>query len=299
MKKILIITSFIILSFLGINELNAQEYSGNPSLSIGGVTIPYNTTVLITSGRKDINLNLGSGMPIGSTYFVRFEICNTTLYDNISWSSNFGTLTKTNKYCNFTGNAEGERGTLWYADFKWTSNISSTTSLTLGGSFNFTPKTGQFPQTRLQLMRWYNIDPASIEIENKIDDTNNKLDDLNNSIKDETPPDTSEFGDVSGWLPAGPVDSILTLPLNVLNSISNSLNSNCNSVNLPLPFIDKELSLMCGTEFYKNISGLSMFLNTLFTILGGITLYKYFVYLYNWIDRIVSLKEKDEKWGAT
>lgn len=129
--------------------------------------------------------------------------------------------------------------------------------------------------------------------------TNNKLDDLNNNITDETLPDTSEFGDVAGWLPAGPVDSILTLPLNVLNSISNSLNSNCSSVNLPLPFIKKELSLMCGTEFYKNISGLNIFLNTLFTILGGITLYKYFVYLYNWIDRIASLKEKDEKWGAT
>lgn len=128
--------------------------------------------------------------------------------------------------------------------------------------------------------------------------TNEKLDNINNSITDDTPPDTSEFGDVAGWLPSGPVDSIITLPLNALNSISNSLNGNCSTINLPLPFIDSTLPLTCGTDFYSQVSGLSLFLNSLFTILGGITLYKYFVYLYNWVDRIVSLKEDDEKWGA-
>lgn len=128
----------------------------------------------------------------------------------------------------------------------------------------------------------------------------NKIDDLKDSITDDSAPDISDFGDVSGWLPPGPVDSIITLPLNALNSVSSSLNSKCTKLSLHLPFIDKELELMCGTEFYSSISGLSLFLNALFTILGGITLYRYFVYLYNWIDRIVSMEDKDkEKWGAT
>lgn len=138
----------------------------------------------------------------------------------------------------------------------------------------------------------------TINLINNSSKTNEKLDNINNSLTDDTPPDTSEFGDVSGWLPSGPVDSIITLPLNALNSISNSLNGNCSTINLPLPFIDSTLPLTCGTDFYSQVSGLSLFLNSLFTILGGITLYKYFVYLYNWVDRIVSLKEDDEKWGA-
>lgn len=133
----------------------------------------------------------------------------------------------------------------------------------------------------------------------KQDQTNDKLDDLNNKLTDTSAPDTSGFGNVSGWLPAGPVDSILTLPLKVMNTISGVLSGSCSSISLPLPFIDSNLDLPCGDTFYDGVTGLSVFLNTLGLIVGGYLLYCYLIYLYNWVDKKVSMVENDrEKWGV-
>lgn len=137
------------------------------------------------------------------------------------------------------------------------------------------------------------------DLNNKQDQTNSKLDDLNSKLTDTTAPDTSGFGNVSGWLPAGPVDSILTLPVKVMNTISGVLAGTCNPVSLPLPFISSNLELPCGDSFYDNITGLNVFLNTLGFILGCYLLYSYLIYLYNWVDKKVSMVENDrEKWGA-
>lgn len=129
--------------------------------------------------------------------------------------------------------------------------------------------------------------------------TNEKLDDLNSKLTDTSAPDTSGFGNVSGWLPAGPVDSILTLPLKVMNTISGVLSGSCSLISLPLPFIDSNLDLPCGDTFYDGVTGLSVFLNTLGLIVGGYLLYCYLIYLYNWVDKKVSMVENDrEKWGV-
>lgn len=137
------------------------------------------------------------------------------------------------------------------------------------------------------------------DLNNKHDQTNSKLDDLNSKLTDTTAPDTSGFGNVSGWLPDGPVDSILTLPVKVMNTISGVLAGTCNPVSLPLPFISSNLELPCGDSFYDNITGLNVFLNTLGFILGCYLLYSYLIYLYNWVDKKVSMVENDrEKWGA-
>lgn len=150
-------------------------------------------------------------------------------------------------------------------------------------------KIGQSQQTNSKLE----------DLNNKQDQTNSKLDDLNSKLTDTTAPDTSGFGNVSGWLPAGPVDSILTLPVKVMNTISGVLAGTCNSVSLPLPFISSNLELPCGDSFYDNITGLNVFLNTLGFILGCYLLYSYLIYLYNWVDKKVSMVENDrEKWGA-
>ena len=137
------------------------------------------------------------------------------------------------------------------------------------------------------------------DLNNKQNQTNSKLDDLNNKLTDTSAPDTSGFGNVSGWLPAGPVDSILTLPLKVMNTISGVLSGSCSSISLPLPFIDSNLDLPCGDTFYDGVTGLSVFLNTLGLIVGGYLLYCYLIYLYNWVDKKVSMVENDrEKWGV-
>lgn len=136
-------------------------------------------------------------------------------------------------------------------------------------------------------------------INNNQKDTNKKLDDVNKNLTDDTPPDTTGLGNASGWLPAGPVDSILTLPLNVLNTIYTNLSKSCTAVTLPLPFVESSISLPCGDIIYSHIDGLSVLLNTIGLVLGSFLLYSYFIYLYNWVDKKVSLIESDrEKWGA-
>ena len=90
--------------------------------------------------------------------------------------------------------------------------------------------------------------------------TNEELKDMNDNITSEESPDTSELGDVAGWLPAGPVDSLINLPLSLFNSISRDLGSSCSPITLPLPYVNKDLVLPCMSTFYDGI-GIGDFMN--------------------------------------
>lgn len=292
MKKLLIPALVLISTFAFIIKPKAiaSAYS-----SLNGKFFETGSWITVKSGSEyTINFAAYNGVNGNAgLIYVRYNYC---VFDFNSFTIDREeiTVTKTNQSCKFsngTGNAH-----VYSVDVKFLFSASDKT-LTYGATFH-PYREGGVGNLSIELLDYYELDPSQLTIDKNQQETNEKLDNINNSITDETPPNTSEFGNVAGWLPAGPVDSIITLPLNVLNSISNALNGKCSTINLPLPFIDSTLPLTCGTEFYSQVSGLSLFLNTLFTILGGITLYKYFIYLYNWIDKIVSLKEQDEKWGA-
>lgn len=331
MKKALLIFSVLFLSLVGINKLDAYETT-NLSFKYGSTNIADIRSFYIDSGGpKQFDLQLsafnildGEALQSYSKIYLKIAICTSSDfqdYSNVKGVYNFYRQ-KTPFVCDIYG-----RGDIGHVNFLYLSlTAGNKHSYIFNGSiildtnapyymsfmyYQFSNVAFQYDNvTDTTLLEEINQNLKNYqqnqsEFSNKLDDlnntqqeTNNKLDDLNKNLTDTTSPDTSEFEDVAGWLPPGPVDSILTLPLNVLNSISSALNGKCTSIQAPLPFIEKKLEIMCGTEFYSSVSGLSLFLNTLFTILGGVTLYKYFVYLYNWIDNIVSLKERDEKWGA-
>lgn len=124
-----------------------------------------------------------------------------------------------------------------------------------------------------------------------------KLGDLITGLFDTSGPDTDSLDDVAGWLPAGPVDSILTLPLSLINAILNGLGSSCTPLQVPLPFVSTTLTLPCINTLFSQINGVS----TLYTWFGPIAsafiLYYYFRSLYKWIDQKLSLKE-DSEWGG-
>lgn len=120
------------------------------------------------------------------------------------------------------------------------------------------------------------------------------MDTLTNS---DAPDDMDSLSSASGWLPPGPVDSLLTLPLSMLNNISTSLGSSCTPINLPIPFVDKNLTMPCLNTIYSQISGLGVFLNSIGTIAAGFMLYYYFKKLYAYIDNLLSLKNNGEGWG--
>lgn len=131
--------------------------------------------------------------------------------------------------------------------------------------------------------------------------TNEKLDDVKDSITDDSAPDSSSLSNenVIGLLPAGPLDSIINLPLSLLNSISNSLHGTCATLDVPVPFSKDKLSIPCVNDLYSRIKGLNAVISAFSLILSGLMLYSYFLYLYNWVDGVISLdKTKFRGWGA-
>lgn len=135
--------------------------------------------------------------------------------------------------------------------------------------------------------------------------TNQKLDDLNKNITDETPPDFDGLKNSAGWLPKGPVDSIINLPLSLLENIQDNLGKTCQPVSLPLPFVNKNIDLPCINSLYSQIEGMDTFFNWCGVVASVFILFKYLIYLYNRVDSTLTLREntlpgyfEDSMWGG-
>lgn len=138
------------------------------------------------------------------------------------------------------------------------------------------------------------------DLNDKQNQTNQKLDDVNNSLKDETPPNLKGLENSAGWLPAGPLDSILNLPLSLLQNLSTNLSKACQPVNLPLPYIDKNLELPCVNSVYSQIDGLQTWINSIGIIASAFILFFYLVHLEKWVDDTLTLRENNyiDNWGG-
>lgn len=134
---------------------------------------------------------------------------------------------------------------------------------------------------------------------NKIDDTNDKLDNLTGAITDSSSPNTGALENSAGWLPAGPLDSILNLPLTMLNSLTNSLGKTCSPLNLTLPYVNKNIQIPCLSTIFAQITGVNGLWTWVGTIASVLILYNYLLNLYAWVDKVLTLRaEFDEAMGA-
>ena len=134
---------------------------------------------------------------------------------------------------------------------------------------------------------------------NQNNQTNENLENINNSITDETPPNTDGLNGAAGWLPAGPVDSLINLPLSFFNSISRDLGSTCKPVTLPLPYVNKNLTLPCMSTFYDGIK-INSFMDWVGLIASGFILFSYLLKLYKWVDDTLTFRENNhlDNWGG-
>lgn len=135
----------------------------------------------------------------------------------------------------------------------------------------------------------------------KLDDTNDKLDDLNSNLTDSSDPNLS-IGDVAGWLPPGPVDSVLNLPLTILNSlITNLSNRTCTSVDLPLPYVEQTIQLPCLSTIF-NQTGFTDVLNTISVPFAIFIYINTLIKLYGWVDETLQFREEHwndvDQWGG-
>lgn len=134
---------------------------------------------------------------------------------------------------------------------------------------------------------------------NKIDETNDKLDGIQGALTDSSTPDLSGLEDSIGWLPPGPVDSILNLPLTMLNSLTNSLSTSCTPLNLTLPYVNENIQIPCLSAIFEQITGVNGLWTWVGTIASVLILYNYLLNLYAWVDRVLTLRaEFDEAMGA-
>jgi len=146
-----------------------------------------------------------------------------------------------------------------------------------------------------------NINNTQNQTNQKLDKTNEELGELNDSITDETSPNTSSLENSAGWLPPGPVDSILNLPLAFFNNLTVNLSKSCNPVIVPLPYVDKNIELPCISTIYEQI-GVQDLLNWIGVIVSGLILFSYFKHLYQWVDNTLSMRENTwndtDQWGG-
>lgn len=133
----------------------------------------------------------------------------------------------------------------------------------------------------------------------QLGDISDKLGDLNSNITDETPPDLNGLVNSAGWLPPGPVDSILNLPLTMFNSLVNNLGNQCTPLTVPIPYVNSNITLPCLNSIYAQINGLSIWIDSIAYIASAFILYSYFMKLYKWVDNTLTFRENNlDDWGG-
>lgn len=131
----------------------------------------------------------------------------------------------------------------------------------------------------------------------KVQEEQKKTNDL---LTDDTSPNL-DYDSMLGWLPAGPLDSLLNLPLTFFNSMLNGLGKKCIPVSVPIPYLDKSYQLPCITSLYAKIDGFGTFWDDIVGgIAGALILFSYFLKLYKWVDDTLTYRENNhiDNWGG-
>lgn len=143
-----------------------------------------------------------------------------------------------------------------------------------------------------------NITGQIVDVNNKLDETNEKLEDIYTTITD-TSLDTGKLENSAGWLPAGPVDSILNLPLSLYENLLDILQDgqSCPVLQVNLPFVDEVLPIPCLSDIFSRIEGLNVFWTWVGTISGAFLLFYYLINLYKWVDATLTFRENNHFGG--
>lgn len=199
---------------------------------------------------------------------------------------------------------ESNYGAVWnLCYYDENKNILSCTSQT-SKSYIF-PNNATYLRFNAYVVSGKNTTFKGLICSNKLDETNDKLDNISGALTDDSPTDMSGLEDSIGWLPPGPVDSILTLPLALFNSLSINLsNKTCITASLELPFVNKSLNLPCVKSLYEKIGITGTLFQTTGIIASCFILFNYLLALYKWIDDTLTLRENtmpgyyEDNWGG-
>lgn len=183
-----------------------------------------------------------------------------------------------------------------------------TTGSFTGVQLSMRTGSGTFTGVRIDKWSYYDVlgNSAIIDNQNKNQQqTNDRLDDVNDNLKDldntlnstDGPSNLEDIADIAGYFPAGPIDSILNLPLSFAQNLLNSIQGQCSPVELPLPFIGGQLTIPCINDLYSQIRGLDILINSIGIIGGVLILYNYLCHLKDWLDSVLTLSIRTD-WGG-
>lgn len=132
-------------------------------------------------------------------------------------------------------------------------------------------------------------------------DSNSTVDTIDSVIKktfEDTGLDLSGLMNMSDLIDSGPIDSILTLPLNVLQTLTNTLSGTvCTPLTIKLPFVNKNMSIPCINTIYEEINATTFF-ERVGSIASTIILINYFIFLYGWFEKVIRMEPMNiECWG--
>lgn len=161
----------------------------------------------------------------------------------------------------------------------------------------------QDKNTNKLLQKLIETDKLLAGMKSSTDKSNQTQEDIKNALTDESLPEMGGLENAVGWLKPGPVDSILNLPLSLLNNLSTNLSKTCQPVTLTLPFLtsNNEFELPCIKTLYKKM-GVSDYLEVIGVIASAFILFTYLLNLYKWVDDQLSLRENTwndtDQWGG-
>lgn len=287
---ILLLITFCISHFVNADSFSSSDYRIFEMSSSNYYAFPFQSGSFDNiDANKPFNIsviwsdvNLPEYMP--STINLEFAVSD----NNFSLA-----VFNRTSFCNATIKKSTAKYSGQFSDvYKVILTLSSTKAL---GDSSFTDREchlQMIPQNWTRFMFIGATNDTSIDIDNN-KETNTKLDNINSSLTDSSPISLEKLNDTAGWLPEGPIDSILNLPLSLLNNLSTNLNKQCTPVSLTIPFIDKNntLVLPClANTLSDNVENFDSFYTWLGLTVSCILLYKYLMSLYVWVDKVLTLR---------
>ena len=137
---------------------------------------------------------------------------------------------------------------------------------------------------------YFMVDASNQEIVDAVNGLKTDLNNINSSITSEETPSFNQ-DQFLGYLPDNPVSAIINMPINIMNSIIGILDvSSCSPLVLPLPYVGGNITLPCVSTQLKKIGAWNLF-DSMCIIICAFWLYRYFIFLYNWVDQTLTLRE--------
>lgn len=239
-------------------------------------------TIQTTIGKWQVGLTAGStSVALASAYFKltskndytgKFRITNVTL----SYDDNINNTYQENVIMNNTDEIAEDTG-----------GILNTIKSVLTGI------------TNLPSLIWNAIKGGFTSVVNAVTNVVNKITDLFDFFSNDDNPNMSGLENTAGWLPAGPVDSLINLPLSLLDNLSSNLGNTCQPFTATLPYVDEEITFPCQSEFYKEI-GASTLIDSVGLVASAFMLFCYLINLYGFVDKTLTFRENNymDNWGG-